>query len=344
MDFCCKGDSVGALAPLASESGAKVYLRPLKITQVGFIASLRRLVASEGYDIVHNHLEAYSGLPAYVCHSLGVPMITSFHCTEFPPQTWLRRPIVRQLRDAYANASVKYALRHSTVATGCSQGVVDTVRQRYGGDKWRVLYYGIDLPKVPTPHERREFREAFGWSDDTPILVHVGRFAEQKNHFGLLRIFQLVLQRFPNTKLLLIGEGALRAEVEEGVRKRQLSQAVRFLGIRDDVTALVSRCDVFLFPSWFEGFGLAALEANAAGIPVVASNVVGSKEAIDDGATGLLRDPHDSAGMAEAVVTLLADPVLANRLGVAARTRAKDRFSRRASADHLLGCYDESRS
>jgi glycosyltransferase EpsF len=345
MDFCCKGDSVGALAPLARESGASVYLQPLKVTQVGFIDGLRRLVSSEGYNVVHNHLQVYSWLPVYVSQDLGVPVITSFHCTEFPAETWLlRRPVVRQLRDVYAHVSVKYALRHTTVATGCSEGVVDVVREKYGGNKWRVLYYGIDLPPLPTRQERREFRESFGWKADTPILVHVGRFAEQKNHFGLLRVFQLVRQRFPNVKLLLVGEGSLRPDVEAAVRERQLSQSVKFLGLRDDVPAVVSRCDVFLFPSWFEGFGLAALEANAAGRPVVASDVAGTREAIEDGVTGLLRDPHDSEEMAEAVASLLADPVLANRLGAAGRMRARDHFSKRASAACLLGCYHESLS
>ena len=342
MDFCCKGDSVGALAPVARDSGAKVYLRPLKMTQVGFIASLRRLVASERYDIVHNHLEAYSGLPVYACRTLGVPVITSFHNTEFQAQTWLRRPIARQLRDAYLKISVKYALRHSTEATGCSQGVVDVVRTRYGGDNWRVLYYGIDLPRLPTRQERREFREAFGWSEHTPILVHVGRFAEQKNHFGLLRVFELVLQRIPTAKLLLIGDGSLRPAIETSAEARQLSSAVRFLGSRDDVPAVVSRCDVFLFPSWYEGFGLAALEANAAGIPVVASDVEGSREAIENEVTGFLCDPHDSNDMAVTVASLLADPILASRLGAAGRTRARDRFSKRASADSLLECYYQS--
>jgi glycosyltransferase EpsF len=342
MDFCCKGDSVGVLARVARDSGAKVYLCPLKVTQVGFIADLRRLVVSQRYDIVHNHLEAYSGLPVYACRTLGVPVITSFHNTEFPAQTWLGRPVFRQLRDTYLKLSVKYALRYSTGATGCSQGVVDAVRLRYGGDNWRVLYYGIDLPSLACWQERREFRETFGWSEHTPILVHVGRFAEQKNHFGLLRVFELVLRRFPSAKLLLIGDGPLRAAAEASVKSRQLSPAVRFLGSRDDVPAVVSRCDVFLFPSWFEGFGLAALEANAAGIPVVASNVAGSSEAIENGVTGFLGDPRDSNDMAIAVAKLLADPVLATRLGAAGRARARERFSKRASADCLLDCYDQS--
>src|SRR5437879_4984737 len=181
MDVCCKGDSVGSLAPLAQELGAKVYLRPLKVTQLGFIKSLRGLVVSGDYHVVHNHLQAYSGLPVYVCRGLRVPVITSFHCTEFPAETWLRRPVLRQLRNVYAKASVRYALQHSTMLTGCSQDVVDSVCKTYGrhGVAWQVLHYGVDLPPLGSPQQRHTLRNSFGWPEDTPVIIHVGRFAEQ---------------------------------------------------------------------------------------------------------------------------------------------------------------------
>jgi glycosyltransferase EpsF len=227
--------------------------------------------------------------------------------------------------------------------TGCSQDVVNSIRQSYGGNghPWRVLYYGTDLVSIASKNERRDFRRSFGWPDDAPIIVHVGRFAEQKNHFGLIEIFELLLQRVPEAKLLLIGGGALRKAVESVVHERRLSNAVTFLGYRDDVPAILSRSDVFLFPSWFEGLGVAALEASAAALPVVASRVPSISEAVEEDVTGLLRDPKDVEGMADAVIHLLNDADFANRLGTAGRNRIAERFSKRVSADSLLRIYHE---
>jgi glycosyltransferase EpsF len=345
MDICCKGNSVGPYAPMAREFGANVYLEPLRVTQVGFLRGLRRLVTSGGYHIVHNHLQVYSWLPVFACRNLGVPVISSYHCTEFPSDTTLRLPVLSHLRDAYGKISVKYALDRSAMITGCSEGVLDSLRRTYGSSKGKsrqVLYYGTDLPPISSPQDRLEFRESFGWSEDTPIIVHIGRFAEQKNHFGLLRIFKLVLERHSGAKLLLIGGGPLRPAVEAMAKKLELSDAVRFLGYRDDVPLILSRADVFLFPSWLEGLGVAALEASAAAIPVVASKIPAISEAIADGVTGLLIDPHDNAAMADAVSCLLADKAFAERLGYAGRNRVAERFSNQVSADSLLRIYHES--
>jgi glycosyltransferase EpsF len=347
MDVCCKGHSEGPYAPMARELGANVYLEPLRVTQWGFINGLRRLVNSGAYDIVHNHLQVYSWLPAFACRHLDVPVITSFHCTEFPSDTTLRLPVLSHLRNAYGKMSVKYALRHSAMITGCSQGVLDSIREAYGGadgQRREVLYYGTELPCLPSPEERQAFRESFGWQKDTPLIVHIGRFAEQKNHFGVLRIFKLVLQPHPGAKLLLIGGGPLRPAVEALARKLGLSDSVRFLGYRDDVPYILTRSDLFLFPSWLEGLGVAALEASAAAIPVVASNIPAIAEAIEHGSTGLLIDPNNNSAMADAVICLLEDKALATRLGCAGRNRVSERFSNRVSAGSLLRIYNESLS
>jgi len=204
-----------------------------------------------------------------------------------------------------------------------------------------VIYYGTDLVPIASENERRDFRQLFSWPEDAPIIVHVGRFAEQKNHFGLIEILNLVLQRVPDSKLLLIGGGPLREAVEAVVHERRLSTAVAFLGYRDDVPAILSCSNVFLFPSWFEGLPVAALEASAAGVPVVASKVPGINEAIEEGVTGYLFDPKDHEGMANAVVSLLSDPGLAGRVGAAGRNRIVKGFSRQMSANSLLGLYHE---
>jgi glycosyltransferase involved in cell wall biosynthesis len=98
---------------------------------------------------------------------------------------------------------------------------------------------------------------------------------ELKNHRGVIEIFQQVVDKIPRSRLLLVGEGILRGQIEKLTRERGLSEVVRFLGARDDVASLMSVSDLLLLPSLFEGLPIVALEANASGIPVVGSLVPG---------------------------------------------------------------------
>lgn len=343
MDFCCKGANVGPLATIAEQLGAQVLHCPLGPGHIGFAQQLRRVLVEGEYHILHNHLEAYSGFPVWVASRLGIPVITSFHNTHFTPQTRLTRlPPVRQLRSAYAFTSISYALRHSDLVTGCSQGVIESLDPH--GTKIqrrsRVLYYGVNIPELSTPEERSSFRKSFGWSADTPLVLHVGRIIEQKNHLGLLSVFQLVLEHIPTARLLLVGAGPLRSLIENTIAKRGLSDAVRLLGLRDDVPSLMSKCDVFLFPSLHEGLPVVALEANAANLPVVGSKIPGLTEAVQDGETAVLHDIEDIEGMAESVIRLLNDLHYSQRLANAGRTWVKDNYSTEASAKRLLEIYN----
>ncbi len=344
MDFCCKGSNVGPLAPFADQLGAKVFHSPLGLNQFSFAQRLKRILIEGQYDILHNHLEAYSGLPVWVASRLGIPVITSFHNTHFTPQTQLTRfPLVSQLRSAYAFTSISYALGHSDLVTGCSQGVIESLNSH--GTKLekssRVLYYGVNLPQLSIPEECASFRESFGWPRDTPVVLYVGRLIEQKNHIGLLSVFQLVLEQIPTAKLLLVGEGSLRSLIENTIAKRGLSDAVRLLGLRDDVPSVMSKCDVFLFPSLHEGFGLVAIEANAANLPVVGAKIPGLTEAVRDGETAILHNVEDVPGMAKSVIKLINDRQYSQEMANAGRRWVKDKYSTQVSAKRLLEIYND---
>mgnify|MGYP005847811181 FL=1 len=171
------------------------------------------------------------------------------------------------------------------------------------------------------------------------MILHVGRFNPQKNHMGLLDVFERVLAQIPAARLVLVGDGPLRPAVERSVAERGIAEQVRLLGLRGDVPRLMGLSDVFLFPSFFEGFGLAALEANAAGLPVVASRVPGLTEAVADGQTGLLHDVADVDGMARSVARLIAEPDYRRQLGQAGRQRVEEGYSLEASARQLRDLY-----
>jgi len=343
MDVCCKGADIGPLASLAEQAGVKVISCPLGPAHVGFAAKLQRILKEGKYDILHNHLEAYSGFPVWVAHQVKVPVITSFHNTHFGAQTSLTRlPIIRQIRSVYSVISIAYALRNSRLVTGCSQGVINSLDP--DGKKLqtrsRVLYYGVNIPDLATPEECAQLRKEFGWDPDTPIILHVGRLIEQKNHLGLLSVFQQFLQQVPTAKLLLVGKGPLEQMIEKSINQRGLSHAVRLLGARDDVPSLMSKCDIFLFPSIHEGFPMVVLEATASGLPVIGSRIPGLTEAVRDGETGILKEVGDIEGMAASAIALIKDFSYAQQMKNSGRTWIKDNFSTEVSAKRLLDIYD----
>jgi glycosyltransferase involved in cell wall biosynthesis len=248
-----------------------------------------------------------------------------------------------QLRKLYGRISIQYAIRNSDFVTGVSRGVVDNMVPENGKirGKCRVLYLGTDVPAAPTEKERDNFRKELGLSSHASLVLHVGRFMEQKNHAGLIAIFERVLQTCPEAMLLLVGDGVLKASIEGLVKNRGLAASIMFLGHRDDVAAIMRNCDVFLLPSFYEGFPVVALEANAASLPVVGSRIPGLAEAVEHGRTAILHDVEDIQGMAESVAALLKNPGHARRLGAAGRDRIQEWFSAKAGAKRLLDLYSE---
>lgn len=170
-----------------------------------------------------------------------------------------------------------------------------------------------------------------------PRLVTVGRLQAPKDAVTLVRA--LAALRGRPFEAVLVGDGPDRPAVEEEVRRLELESAVELLGERDEVPQLLGSADVFVLSSHSEGLPISILEAMAAGLPVVASNVGGVPEVVVDGDTGLLVPPGDPQSLAAAIERLLEDPVLCRRLGEAGRIRVAEHFSLAAVHQAHLELY-----
>lgn len=344
MDICCKAEASGAWGAQAEALGATVHICPLRPSHVGFVRGFRRILREWHYDLVNCHLGTYSALPVMIAHELGIPVINTFHNHEFPAETrFTRLPIVRTLRHAYQALNIRYAIKNSDMLVCVSEGVqdrliptVDHVRA-----KSRVIHHGVRIPKIPTDAERASFRESLEFPSDALVLGHVGSFNERKNHAGILRIFQRVLDDIPSARLILIGEGVLRGAIERRVSEMGIEDKTRFLGYRNDAPSLLALCDIFLFPSRIEGFGIAPLEANAAGLAVVGSRIPGLTEAVEDGVTAILHPYEDESSMAASTIELLSAPERRRAMGDAGRTRARQHFSLQATARKLTDVFSQ---
>ena len=141
-------------------------------------------------------------------------------------------------------------------------------------EKVHFLKNAINLNEFSYSEEsRKERRDEFGLTDEL-VIGHIGRFAEQKNHRFLIDVFENVQKCMPNVKLLLVGEGELRKDIEEYVKAKGIQEKVIFAGIRKDVSKLLSAMDVFALPSLYEGMPNVIIEAQASGLPCFIADTI----------------------------------------------------------------------
>lgn len=211
------------------------------------------------------------------------------------------------------------------------------VAARIGPSKrTRVVYNGIE-PLAETPADP----DVAGLSGEGPLIGTVAELQPPKGVSTLIAAMPIILRQASKANLAVAGDGVLRDEIEKQIAKLGVGGPVHLLGSIDNVAGLLGACDVFVQPGWSESFPYSILEAMSLGRPIVATDVGGVGEAIEDGVTGRLVPPHDEARLAGAVLDLITDPARARRLGEAARARMLDRFTFGRMVDETLAVYRE---
>ena len=188
---------------------------------------------------------------------------------------------------------------------------------------------------------RNEARRVLGLDLAQPVVMTVGRLTHMKAQWQLLEAVPDLVTRFPDLAVVLLGDGPLTDALVKRAASLGVAHVVRFPGHRPDARLLLAAADVFVLPSRYEGMPLAALEAMEAGLPVVATRVVGSEEVVMDGVTGALVPFGRPAELGAALGALLADPALRRRLGAAGRCRYLARFTRDRMASDTWSVYEE---
>jgi glycosyltransferase involved in cell wall biosynthesis len=175
------------------------------------------------------------------------------------------------------------------------------------------------------PRERT--RSTLGIGQEKLVFVVVANLIPYKGHDDLVAAFARIADRLPDWVCLCAGGGAKRAEaLAERAQAAGLGLRVRFLGPRDDVPDLLAAADLAILPSHEEGFPNAAIEAMAAGLPLIATRVGGIPEAVVDGLTGVLVSPHEPDALAGAILRLATSPETRSAMGAAGRVRAREEF------------------
>ena len=203
-----------------------------------------------------------------------------------------------------------------------------------------LIYNGVDLERYDHQEPCCTLREEYAMEPGSAIVGVVGRLELEKGLPTLLEAWPRVRREVPGAYLLIVGEGSRQEALRQIARDQGIEQHVIFTGRRDDIPAVTAAFDVAVLPSYREAQGLTILEAMALSRPVVASNVGGIPEMIEDGVTGLLVAPHDPDALAAAIVRLLTDHPLADMLGRAGHDLVHDRFCVQLMVNAVQELYD----
>jgi glycosyltransferase involved in cell wall biosynthesis len=277
MDFLVHTDKACAYDDEIRALGSRILpclspSRPLK-----YAREFRRILAEYGpYDVIHSHVHHYSGYVLRLAHSAGVPLrIAHSHndTSALEAGAGLRRRV-------YLSVTGRWIARYAMAGLSASRlAAVALFGSNWESDpRWQSLYCGVDFSHFRQPADQTNLRAELGLPPDAFVVGHVGRFSEQKNHKFLIEIAAEIARREPNMRLLLIGDGTLRPEIEDIVNRSGLTEKVVFAGLRADVHRLMLEAmDVFLFPSLHEGLPLVGMEVQAAGVPSVMSDTITSE-------------------------------------------------------------------
>jgi glycosyltransferase involved in cell wall biosynthesis len=242
--------------------------RSSSLSGFSYLLRLRRLLIAEGpFEVVHTHLQWFSAIPTIAALLAGVPVrvVHSHNCFDNRKLSFARRwyeKIMTKLIGLTANLKLAVSKESGEDLFGSSSnGNVDN---------FIVHTWGFNFDKYASKVDPGDLRQELGLAPDAKLLVHVGRFARQKNHEFLIELFAYITKQH-NCYLLLVGQGNLRSKVESLVKEKSLDGKVLFLGSRLDVPRILKCADLFVFPSLHEGLPLVVVEAQAAGLPIVMS-------------------------------------------------------------------------
>jgi glycosyltransferase involved in cell wall biosynthesis len=215
-----------------------------------------------------------------------------------------------------------------------------THAERLGSRHIDVIPNAVGPPQVLSDAEREAVRKELGLQPESLLVLAVGRLHPQKAFPDLLRSFALLKNQFPHAQLRIAGPGRLRGELEALLHELDLDDRVEFLGRRRDVETLLAASDVYVSSALWEGLPLATLEAMAAGLPLVVTDV-GDVPRIVTADTGTLVEPGDVSQMTHALVRVLSDQELRRSQGEAARRHAIEEYGSELWADRLLALYED---
>jgi glycosyltransferase involved in cell wall biosynthesis len=296
---------------------------------------LARTLSGLEINILHSHMFRASLFASPISWLCRIPIILE---TCHGREAWRTSLVKRNfLIDRFAGCFVD---RYIAVSHAAADYLIES--KRLPKTKIRVIHNGTDLTKFHPSHSvSPDLKKGLGFADSDIVLLSIGRLEPQKGHRVLLDAMVRVRIEFPQARLVCIGDGSLRDDLERYTGEAGLSESVRFVGFQSDIRDWLALADVSILSSLYEGLPLAAIESLAAERPVVATAVDGTSEVVLDGKTGFTVPAGNSQELAAAVCKTLRDPRAAEGMARAGRRFVMEEFSLPKFIQNTQGFYLE---
>ncbi len=292
------------------------------------LLSLKKQLKNSNIDIIHSQTRVSQVLGILLSKSLNCSYITTCH-------GFFKNRFSRRIFPAWGGNVI-----------AISQAVADNLERDFSLDKKNitVIHNGIDYDRfISLDNQAKiEIKNSLNLPKDGPVVAMLARLSEVKGHSFFIQAIPLILEKFTKSSFLIVGEGRLKNRLLEQIAKLNISRSVFFIPTQPDTSRILSIMDCLACPSLQEGLGLSILEAQAAGVPVVAFGIGGIPSLIQDEKTGLLVKPQDSKALAEAVIRILSDRELADRIRSEAKENIKQKFNVETMVEDTLRVYSNA--
>jgi glycosyltransferase involved in cell wall biosynthesis len=336
-DVCCITREDGTAAGEARALGSELLFCRKSVNLAGFSGRFRDLIANRRYDVVHSHVNSWSGVLMRGAAEAGVPVrVAHLHSasSSLAGRNVGWNPAAR-LAAAYVDrVGLRWIGRYATHVLGVSEAALDLHWPAWRSEPGRFHLWagGVDTDRFKPRVDAAPSR--------VPSLIAVGSFTPDKNQSELIDVLARTRERSASAALTLVGTGPREDDVKTRARAAGLGEAVSFRGVRTDVPDLLAAADVFLSASKREGLPQAVLEAQACGLPVVASDIGPHREAVAPELKEYLYPPGRPEAAAERVSRLLGSSELRAAAGAAARRFVVERFGQKARLEQLQDWHE----
>lgn len=334
------------ILPERSHSALAVPFFLMEVLQLR--QELVRLVEKYEIDVVQTHLlRSFDFLALSLRLNNGPKVFWTFHNSLFDLREdhltrhkWLLKPkrfshhVLYRLGSRWVDGLV-------AVSGDVKKSILKTMKG-IPAEKINVILNSVDLARYGKNFNRIAVRSRLGFGETEHLMAMVATFKKQKGHKFLVDAAASLIPDFPHLHILLVGDGELIDELQNQVRELDLEQNIHFLGMRNDIPEILVASDSFVLPSLWEGLPMALIEAMASGLPVIATDVSGTRQVMEPGKTGLMVKPGDVQGLVYSIMDLLNNSEQAHVMGKTARKKVEMMFNAKKQAEEYLTLFKKN--